>query len=153
MIEFNAQEVASHAHEKRLRDFIKQDCISFRFPNGFNSIPLIEECRALNALDVSNPDNFDLIFDITIQMLVGKVVTIMFRDINDKWTPAASFVIANRYQNLRGIPIIDEYPVLVNWLVEYMADYLGKKFPHSLKDCLVLASARKGRMKSKQTNL
>lgn len=151
MIELNAQQLASHAHELTLREFIKKDSINFKFPAGFNTIPLIEECRALNALDVSDPDNFDLMYDIAIQMLVGKATVVEFRDKDDQMKEAAVFVIANRYQNLRGIPIIDEYPILINWLVEYVAGYLGKKFPRSLKDCLDSMSGRKEPMKSKQS--
>ena len=58
------------------------------------------------------------------------------------------FVVTNRYMNLRGVDIIDQYPVLVNWLVEFIAGYLGKKYPRSFKDYQATMSEREERMKS-----
>ena len=55
--------------EERLKVSVQQEKIRFEFPQGFAQLRLIEECRALNALDVTNPDNFDLMYDITMQML------------------------------------------------------------------------------------
>ena len=60
--------------EEAIRYNVQQNNIRFEFPQGFEQLRLIEECRALNALDVSDPDNFDLMYDITMQMLTGKVV-------------------------------------------------------------------------------
>ena len=45
--------------EKQKLD-IQENKIEFSFPEGFTQLRLIEECRALNALDMTNPDNFDL---------------------------------------------------------------------------------------------
>jgi hypothetical protein len=103
---------------------------------------LIEECRAINALDVSDPDNFDLMYDMTIQMLVGKPVFVYYIE-DKKKEEIAHFVITDRYMNLRSIEIIDEYPVLVNWLVEFVAGMLGKKFPRSLKSIQAIMSERR----------
>ena len=114
--------------EERLKVSVQQEKIRFEFPQGFTQLRLIEECRALNALDVTNPDNFDLMYDITMQMLVGKIVAIDFVEGNQK-EEIARFVVTDRYMNMRSIYIIDEYPVLVNWLVEFIASYLGKKYP------------------------
>lgn len=125
---------------------VQQNKIYFEFPNGFAEIRLIEECRALNALDVTNPDNFDLIYDITMQMLIGKPVFIYFID-NGKKTEVARFVVTNRYMNLRGVPFIDAYPITVNWLVELISGYLGKKFPRSLNDIRAQVSESEERMK------
>ena len=126
---------------------IQKECIQFEFPQGFTQLRLIEECRALNALDLQNPDNFDLMFDITMQMLVGKIVVIHFREGKVR-EELARFVVTDRYMNLRGVDIIDEYPVLVNWLVEFIAGYLGKKYPRSLKDYQAVMSVREERLKS-----
>ena len=126
---------------------MQQEKIRFEFPQGFTQLRLIEECRALNALDVSDPDNFDLMYDITMQMLVGKIVAIDFVEGNQK-EEIARFVVTDRYMNMRSIDIIDEYPVLVNWLVEFIAGYLGKKYPRSLKNFQATMSERKERMKS-----
>lgn len=126
---------------------VQQNKIHFEFPNGFTEIRLIEECRALNALDITNPDNFDLMYDITMQMLVGKPVFIYFSDENNKQVEVARFVVTNRYMNLRGVPFIDTYPITVNWLVEFISGYLGKKYPRSLKNIRAQVSESEERMK------
>ena len=137
---------ASILRNKEFEDVIKidvqQNRIRFEFPDGFNQLRLIEECRAINALDVSDPDNFDLMYDMTIQMLVGKPVFVYYIE-DKKKEEIAHFVITDRYMNLRSIEIIDEYPVLVNWLVEFMAGMLGKKFPRSLKSIQAIMSEKR----------
>lgn len=121
---------------------IKMEKIKFLFPEGFATLRLIEECRALNCLDVSDPDNFDFMYDITIQMLTGKPCKVIFKDNNEE-VVIGEFVVTDRYMNLRSIDIIDEYPVLVNWLVEFVAGELSKKYPHSLNKIRSKMSARK----------
>ena len=133
--------------EERLKVSVQQEKIRFEFPQGFAQLRLIEECRALNALDVTNPDNFDLMYDITMQMLVGKAVFIYFVDERDVRHEIGKFVVTDRYMNLRGVEIIDEYPILVNWLVEFVSGYLGKKYPRSLKDIQAKMSEREELMK------
>ena len=143
---------ASLLQEKELNEVVKyniqQNNIRFEFPDGFSQLRLIEECRALNALDITNPDNFDLIFDITMQMLVGKLVYIYFVDNREKEHEIGKFVVTDRYMDLRGVGIIDEYPVLVNWLVEFVASYLSKKYPRSFEECQERMSEREERMKN-----
>lgn len=121
---------------------IQHNNIRFEFPEGFTQLRLIEECRALNCLDIEDPDNFDMIYDITMQMLVGKPVFIYFIDEKEVKHEIERFVVTDRYMNLRGIALIDEYPILVNWLVEFVAGYLGKKYPRSLKDIQAKMSER-----------
>lgn len=135
-------------HEELVKLDVQQNRIRFEFPQGFSELRLIEECRALNALDISDPDNFDLMYDITMQMLNGKVVFIYYIDdaTNNKFE-MARFVVTSRYMNLRGVNAIDEYPILINWLVEFIAGYLGKKYPRSLKDIQAALSEREERMK------
>ena len=125
---------------------VQQNKIRFEFPNGFSEIRLIEECRALNALDIADPDNFDLMYDITMQMLNGKVVFIYFMD-GSKKVEVARFVVTSRYMDLRGVPFINAYPVAVNWLVEFIAGYLGKKYPRSLEDIQARVSEKEELMK------
>ena len=125
---------------------VQQHKIRFEFPNGFTEIRLIEECRAINALNVEDPDNFDLIYDITMQMLVGKPVFIYFMD-NGKKVEVARFVVTNRYMDLRGVSFISAYPIVVNWLVEFISGYLGKKYPRSLKDIQAKVSEKEELMK------
>lgn len=143
---------ASLLQEKELNEVVKyniqQNNIRFEFPDGFSQLRLIEECRALNALDITNPDNFDLMFDITMQMLIGKLVYIYFVDNREKEHEIGKFVVTDRYMNLRGVGIIDEYPVLVNWLVEFVASYLSKKYPRSFEECQERMSEREERMKN-----
>lgn len=136
------------AIDENIKFDVQRNKIRFEFPQGFTQLRLIEECRAINALDVSNPDNFDLLYDITMQMLEGKVVFIYYVD--DRTTEKlemARFVVTSRYMNLRGVNAIDEYPILVNWLVEFIAGYLGKKYPRSLKDIQATLSEKEELMK------
>ena len=130
----DASQISGNEAEDLIRKHIQYERIKFEFPDGFTQLRLIEECRALNALDITNPDNFDLMYDITMQMLVGKIVVIKmkFTDSTIQDEVLDQFVVTDRYMNLRGVPIIDEYPILVNWLVEFIAGYLGKKYPRSL---------------------
>lgn len=121
---------------------IRRSAIKFVFPDGFSKLRLIEECRALNALDVSDPDNFDLMYDITMQMLTGRTLIIRFTDAKGTSHDVTQMLVTDRYMDLRFDPVIDSYPVLVNWLVEYVAAMLGKKFPRSLNDIRAAVSAR-----------
>jgi hypothetical protein len=132
--------------EEKEKIVVQQNRIRFEFPNGFTDIRLIEECRAINALDVSDPDNFDLMYDITMQMLNGKVVFIYYVEDGRK-TEVASFVVTSRYMDLRGVPFICAYPIVVNWLVEFIAGYLGKKYPRSWKDIHAKVSEKEELMK------
>lgn len=134
--------------ETIIRYNIQQNRILFDFPDGFTQLRLIEECRALNALDLSNPDNFDLMFDITMQMITGKLCQIYFVDESDIRHELGRFVVNDRYMNLRTIDVFDEYPILMNWMVEFIAGHLGKKYPRSLKDFQATMSEREERMKS-----
>lgn len=150
----DASQISGNEAEDLIRKHIQYERIKFEFPDGFTQLRLIEECRALNALDITNPDNFDLMYDITMQMLVGKIVVIKmkFTDSTIQDEVLDQFVVTDRYMNLRGVPIIDEYPILVNWLVEFIAGYLGKKYPRSLKDFRTTMSERNERMKNSPTN-
>lgn len=131
---------------------VKREHIRFEFPQGFTQLRLIEECRAINCLDVSDPDNFDFMFDITMQMLVGKPVFIYFVDENGEKHEVERFVVTDRYMNLRGVDFIDAYPVVVNWLVEFVSGELAKKFPRSLKDIRsAMSQRREERMKTQKT--
>ena len=144
----SADILENKAVEEAVKYNVQYDSIEFYFPEGFTELRLIEECRALNCLDISDPDNFDFMFDITMQMLTGKTVFVYFIDSYGDKHEIEKFVVTNRYMDLRGVGLISEYPVLVNWLVEWVATYLGKKFPRSLKDIQARMSEREERMKS-----
>ena len=143
----DASVLRNKEYEEVIKLDVQQNRIRFEFPDGYNQLRLIEECRAINALDVSDPDNFDLMYDMTVQMLTGKPVFIYYLEEGRK-TEIARFVITNRYMNLRNIDIINEYPILVNWLVEFMAGMLGKKFPRSLKSIQAIMSEKSEHTKS-----
>lgn len=144
----NASSVADVDKDFLKRKQIQRNNIEFVFPDGFAQLRLIEECRALNALDLEEPDNFDLMYDITMQMLVGKTVLVNFIEKDLTRVEIGKFHVTDRYMNLRGAEIIDEYPILVNWLVEFIAGYLGKKYPRSSKEAQAKMSEREERMKS-----
>ena len=107
-----------------LRNDVKENRISFEFPDGFTDIPIIEECRMLE--DISN---FDLMFDITMQKLTAKSVVIRLKDDKGAAKVVASFIVTNRYMDLRGVDFIAEYPVVVSWLMEFMQQLMLKKYP------------------------
>ena len=139
----DASAIASTEEDFVRRLKVQRNCIEFEFPEGFTKLRLIEECRALNALDVDNAENFDLMYDITMQMLVGKTVLVNYIDnVTLERRQIGKFHVTDRYMNLRSADIIDSYPILVNWLVEFIAGYLGKKYPRSLKDIQATMSER-----------
>jgi hypothetical protein len=107
-----------------IREDVKQNRVVFSFPSGVNKLDLLEECRALTALD-----DFDMMFDITMQMLVDKDLVISIRNEAGVLVEMASIHVTDRYQNLRGCDFIDEYPVVVTWLIDFMGASLLKKFP------------------------
>lgn len=119
---------ASVSDDKETHEILKREVeynrVMFEFPQGFAQIPLIEECRALNDLE-----DFDLMYDITMQMLVGKPVKIYLRDANGKPALFEQFMCTDRHMDLRGVQKINEYPIIVNWLVSFVARYIGKKYP------------------------
>lgn len=134
--------------DKAVKKDIQYNCIGFEFPSGLTELRLIEECRALNCLDLTVPENFDFMYDITMQMLTGKVCQIMFTDDFGQKSIIAEFIVTDKFMNLRGVPLIDAYPVIVNWLVEFVTEYLAKKFPRSLEDCQAKMSVKKEPMTS-----
>ena len=111
--------------DKTAKVILKMDAMRFEFPAGINQdIPFIEELRALE-----NIDDDDFMYDITMQMLVGKRVLIQCRDLEDKYQTVCDFIVTDRYMNLRGVPYLDKYPIVFLWLVDFMRNYLLKKYP------------------------
>lgn len=107
-----------------VREDVRQNRVEYIFPDGFNQVDLLEECRALNKTD-----DFDTMYDLTMQMLEGKPVTVNLKNPGGTKRELCHFQVVDRYQNLRGVEAIDEYPCLVTWLVEFIGAYLSKKFP------------------------
>jgi hypothetical protein len=117
--------VLDRAEERKIvREDVKQNRIEYVFPDGLNQVDLLEECRALTMLD-----DFDTMYDLTMQMLAGKPVVINIKGFNGVKAELCSFQVVDRYQNLRGVAAIDEYPCLVTWLTEFIGAHISKKFP------------------------
>jgi hypothetical protein len=107
-----------------VREDVKINRIEYLFPEGINQVDLFEECRALNKLD-----DFDTMYDFTMQALEGKPVTVNLKHLDGSRTLLCAFQVVDRFQNLRGIDAIDEYPVLVTWLTEFIGAHILKKYP------------------------
>jgi len=107
-----------------MKEDVKQNRVEFQFPEGLNQVDLIEECRALTQLD-----DFDAMYDLTMQMLEGKPLLILIKNTDGTKTVLANFQVTDRYMNLRGEEAINQYPVLVIWLIEFVGAFISKKFP------------------------
>jgi hypothetical protein len=124
-----------------MREDVKQNRMVYEFPSGFNKLSLFEECRALTMLD-----DFQTMYDITMQMLVNKDLVIKMRNDDGTVTTLVEVHVTDRFQDLRGCEAIDKYPVLITWLAEFMAAELRKKYPLPGKEANPPATAEK-RMK------
>jgi hypothetical protein len=109
---------------KTLQENIKQYRIEYEFPDGLNQLSLFEECRALTLVD-----DFEAMYDVTMQLLTGKSIVIRMKQPSGVKTELGAFQVTDRCQNLRAIPIIDEYPCLIIWLTEFIGAVLLKKYP------------------------
>jgi len=118
--------VIEHAETHRIiREDIKMNRIVFKFPQGLNRVSLFEECRALTQLE-----DFDTMYDLTMQLLVNKDLEIYMRDDDGAQDLLCQIHIVDRYQDLRsGYEFIDEFPVVITWLTEFIGAYLTKKYP------------------------
>jgi hypothetical protein len=123
-----------------IREDVKMNKVVYEFPAGFNKISLFEECRALTLLE-----DFQTMYDITMQLLVNKDVIIKLRGEDDEPRLLCQFHVTDRFQDLRGVDKIDEYPVLVTWLTEFIAADLLKKYPLPGKEAPQPATASKKR--------
>jgi hypothetical protein len=128
-----------------LREDIKQNRIQFVFPAGLNQVDLFEECRALTRLD-----DFDTMYDFTMQCLHGKPVTILIMNDDGSKSELCSFQVTDRYMNLRGVDIIDQFPILVTWLTEFMGAYISKKYPRPGRNQSQQQAAEKNRSDRKK---
>lgn len=129
-----------HNTVEAVRTDVELNRIVFEFPTGFSEIDFVEECRALN-----NIEDFDFMFDITMQLLIGKPVLIYLKKYSDadERVMIGKFVVTDRYMNLRGIDILNKYPIIVNWLVKMIGEFLSKKFPRPSIEGLVESREQK----------
>jgi len=131
-------------HHEAIKLDVELNRISFEFPGGLSTIPLIEECRALNSLD-----DFDLMYDITMQLLTGKPVRIFLKDYKGDKHLVAEFIVTDRNMDLRGVEFLNSFPVIVNWLAQFVADMLSKKYPRPSEGELQLTAQEKKKQKAK----
>lgn len=108
-----------------VKEEIKQHRVIFEFPGGINDIDLLSRCRMLTSTD-----NFDLCYETVLEMLEGKPVKISLKNYdNTTTTHFAEFQIVNKDMDLKAVPVLNEYPIIVNWLVEFIVGLELKKFP------------------------
>ena len=108
-----------------IKEEIKQNRVIFEFPGGLNDIDLLDRCRMLCA-----SDDFELCYETVLAMLEGKPVKVFLRNYDNKTTSLfAEFQVTNKEMDLKGIPALNDYPVIVTWLVEFIVGLELKKFP------------------------
>jgi hypothetical protein len=110
--------------DELVREEIKLTNIIFEFPYVLTDVDLRETCRALCDLE-----NFDVLYDYTMQALSGKTLKVWMRGMDGAKYLLDEVHIVDKYQDLRIVDCFAEWPWLVNWLVEFMGAYLGKQFP------------------------
>lgn len=134
-----------------IKEEIKQHRVIFEFPDGVNDIDLLDRCRMLCATD-----DFDMCYETVISMLAGKPVRIALRSYDNKTVePFAEFMVVNEEMDLKSIPALNDYPIIVNWMVEFIVGLELKKFPipsqESIQKTNEKEEAGKGRRKKKTT--
>lgn len=122
---------------------VQYNRIRFEFPAGFNQLDLLDECRVWK-----DPDNFDMLFALTMKMLAAKPVVIKMLSYEDQWVEVTKFQVTNAEMNLRGVEFINAFPVVIVWLTEFVTGHLLKKFP--LPSKLVPASTSNGTQKKRE---
>jgi hypothetical protein len=131
-----------------LREHIRLDRIQFVFPEGFAKVPILEECRALCDLE-----NFDVMYDLTMQYLAGKPLLIQIINNDGSRTTLGKCHVVDKHQDLRIMQCVNDYPWLIYWMVEFLAGHLSKKFPLPLSEPESPAASKKmGRARQKKNS-
>jgi hypothetical protein len=109
---------------RAVREDIEFNRIEFELPSGLAKIDLLEECRALCDIE-----NFDIMYDLTMQMLSGKDLVINLKNDDGSKICLDRAHITDKTMDMRSVDAINEWPFLMNWLVEFIGAHLLKKFP------------------------
>ena len=129
-----------------IKEEIKEHRVIFEFPGGVNDIDLLTRCRML-----CSTDNFDLCYETVLEMLEGKPVKISLRNYDNKTTTLfAEFQVVNKDMDLKSVPVLNEYPIIVNWMVEFIVGLELKKFPLPLLSSMVKAEEKEAKPKRKK---
>lgn len=111
-------------HNRIIREDVKLNKVEYEFPAGLNKLSLFEECRALTLLE-----DFQAMYDVTMQLLDGKDLVINIKNDDGSKTNLCTTHVTNRFQDMTGCDAIAEYPCLITWLTEFIAEMLAKKYP------------------------
>jgi hypothetical protein len=125
-----------HEAHKNTRDDIKGG-IDYTFPGGFNGVDVMAKCRVLNCLD-----DFDAVYAVTLLLLSGKEI-VAARLNQDGVREELYRINAADWINLQGIQAIREYPVLLVWLIEAVAQRLVEEITDAWKKSVVATSEEK----------
>jgi len=135
-----------------IKDEIKHHRVIFEFPDGVNDIDLLDRCRMLCATD-----DFEICYETVLAMLEGKPVRVSLRNYDNVTTSLfAEFQVVNKEMDLKSIPALNDYPIVVNWLVEFIVGLELKKFPLPMPTSTISektdAEAGKKETKKKRTS-
>ena len=132
-----------------IKEEIKQNRVIFEFPGGLNDIDLFDRCRLLFSTD-----DFEICYVTVLAMLEGKPVKVFLKNYDNQTTSLfAEFQVVNKEMDLKAIPSLNEYPIIVNWLVEFIVGLELKKFPLPLRPSLELeetADSKAGEKKNRK---
>jgi hypothetical protein len=110
--------------------------LSYKFPDGFNSVNVLDKCRELHNLD-----DFDTVYNLTIKLLKGKTVVAELRDFNGT-VEELYRINAPDWDNLRGVEAVNSYPVLIVWLTDIVAGHIIGEVEEAWKKSTSAAAGR-----------
>jgi hypothetical protein len=140
---------ASATEYLEVDELVKRDIelnrIEFIFPDGFNQVPIVEECRVLTKLN-----DFDSVYELMMKMLADKTVIINLKDSGGSFKTVAQFHITNKDMDLRGVEFLAQNPIVVNWMTNFVAGHLAKKYPRLSLDTPPLTTSKKAQGRKRQ---
>jgi len=129
-----------------IKEEIKQFRVIFELPEGINDIDILDRCRMLNA-----SDDFELCYETVLAMLAGKPVRISLRNYDNVSTSLfAEFQVVNKEMDLKTVQALNDYPIIVNWLVEFIVGLELKKFPLPMRGSSGTEEKQKAEKKKKK---